>query len=191
MPHKPLQKRSIATREKLLDAAGELLAEVGVERVSTNLVAAKAGVTPPTLYHYFDDKYALLAALGMRLMEAQNALVPLDPGQDEGVIAKSLLDHVELTRQSPGGPWVMRMLRAVPQLAEVRLSSHRMLTGELVERALALALEPGQDRASLERRARLAVDLGYAAIELVFDEPELDSREIMQDAARAIRALLA
>ena len=88
MPRKPLQKRSIATREKLLDAAGALLAEVGVERVSTNLVAAKAGVTPPTLYHYFDDKYALLAALGMRLMEAQNALVPLDPGQDEGVIAK-------------------------------------------------------------------------------------------------------
>jgi len=189
VPRKPLQKRSIATREKLLDAAGALLAEVGVERVSTNLVAAKAGVTPPTLYHYFDDKYALLAALGMRLMEAQNALVPLDPGQDEGVIAKSLLDHVDLTRQSPGGPWVMRMLRAVPQLAEVRLSSHRMLTGELVERAL--ALEPRQDRASLERRARLAVDLGYAAIELVFDEPELDSRLIMQDAARAIRALLA
>jgi AcrR family transcriptional regulator len=189
VPRKPLQKRAIATREKLLDAAGELLAEVGVERVSTNLVAAKAGVTPPTLYHYFDDKYALLAALGMRLMAAQNALVPLDPGQDEGVIAKSLLDHVEMTRQSPGGPWVMRMLRAVPQLAEVRLSSHRALTGELVERAL--ALDPVQDRATLERRARLAVDLGYAAIELVFDEPELDSRLIMQDAARAIRALLA
>lgn len=189
MPRKPLQKRSIATREKLLDAAGELLAEVGVDRLSTNLVAAKTGVTPPTLYHYFDDKYALLAALGMRLMEAQNALVPLDPGQDEGVIAKSLLDHVELTRQSPGGPWVMRMLRAVPQLAEVRLSSHRMLTAELLERAL--ALDPGQDRSTLERRARLAVDLGYAAIELVFDEPELDSQEIMQDAARAIRALLA
>ena len=189
MPRKPLQKRSIATREKLLDAAGELLAEVGVERLSTNLVAAKAGVTPPTLYHYFDDKYALLAALGVRLMEAQNALVPLEPGQDEDAIAKSLLDHVELTRQSLGGPWVMRMLRAVPQLAEVRLASHRTLAEALVERTL--ALEPRQDRPSLERRARLAVDLGYAAIELVFDEPELDSREIMQDAARAIRALLA
>ena len=188
MPRKPLQKRSIATREKLLDAAGELLAEVGVERLSTNLAAAKAGVTPPTLYHYFDDKYALLAALGVRLMEAQNALVPLEPGQGEDAIAKSLLDHVDLTRQSPGGPWVMRMLRAVPQLAEVRLASHRTLAEALVESTL--ALEPRQDRASLERRARLAVDLGYAAIELVFDEPELDSREIMQDAARAIRALL-
>lgn len=189
MPRKPLQKRAIATREKLLGAAGELLAEVGVERLSTNLVAAKAGVTPPTVYHYFDDKYALLTALGVRLMEAQNALVPLDPEQDERVIAKSLLDHVDLTRKSPGGPWVMRMLRAVPQLADVRLASHRALAEALVERAL--ALDPQKDRASLERAARLAVDLGYAAIELVFDEPELDSEKVMADAARAIRALMA
>ena len=43
------------------------------------------------------QRRALLAALGERLMEAQNALVPLDPGQDAGVIAQSLLDHVAAT----------------------------------------------------------------------------------------------
>jgi len=76
----------------------------------------------------------------------------------------------------------------VPQLAEVRLSSHRALAEALAERAL--ALNPQKGRASLVLRARLAVDLGYAAIELVFDEPELDREEVMADAARAIRALL-
>jgi AcrR family transcriptional regulator len=35
-----------------------------VERISTNLAAARAGVSPPTLYHYFPDKYALLAPWG-------------------------------------------------------------------------------------------------------------------------------
>lgn len=188
MIRKPTQQRALATYERLLDAAGELLAELGVERISTNLVAARAGVSPPTLYHYFADKYALLAALGGRLMEAQNALVALDPAQDEAAIAAVLLDHVTLTRASPGGPWVMRMLRAVPQLAEVRLASHRDLAAALA--AQALAADPGQDRAAVERRARLAVDLGYAAIELVFDEPDLDERAIMTDAARAIRAVL-
>ncbi|MFN5821845.1 MAG: TetR/AcrR family transcriptional regulator [Novosphingobium sp.] len=49
MSRKPTQKRALATYERLLDAAGELLAEVGVERISTNLVAARAGVSPPTL----------------------------------------------------------------------------------------------------------------------------------------------
>lgn len=186
---KPTQQRALATYERLLDAAGHLLAEVGVDRISTNLVAARAGVSPPTLYHYFADKYALLAALGERLMDAQNALVALEPDQDEAAIARTLLDHLVLTRASPGGPWIMRMLRAVPQLAEVRLESHRKLATALAERAL--RLDPALDPGTLQARARLAVDLGYAAIELAFDEPGLDPDALMRDAARAIRAVLA
>lgn len=189
MARSPTQKRALATYERLLDAAGTLLAAVGVDRISTNLVAAKAGVSPPTLYNYFTDKYDVLAALGRRLMAQQNALVALDPAQDEAAIAASLIAHVTLTRASPGGPWVMRMLRAVPQLAQVRLESHRALTAALVRRAWIAA--PWTDRRALERQARLAVDLGYAAIELVFDEPELDVAAVMADAARAIRAVLA
>ncbi|MFN5821844.1 MAG: hypothetical protein ACK44Y_15660, partial [Novosphingobium sp.] len=107
-------------------------------------------------------------------MAAQNALVELGQAQDEAEIAEVLLAHIPLTEASPGGPWIMRMRRAVPQLAEGRLASHRALTAEVVARAL--AADPAQDRAVLERRARLAVDLGYCAIELVFDEPELDPR---------------
>ncbi len=184
----PRQQRSVATRERLLDCAGHVLAELGVDRLSTNLVAERAGVSPPTLYHYFPDKYALLRVLGERLMAAQNALVPLDAMQDEARIAQVLSDHVTLTRASPGGPWVMRMLRAVPQLAEVRLASHRALAAELARAAL--AQDPAADPARVARQARLCVDLGYAAIELVLDEPELDAAALMHDAARAIRALL-
>ena len=189
MARKPTQQRALATYEKLLDAAGALLSVVGVDRISTNLVAAHAGVSPPTLYNYFADKYDLLGALGGRLMEQQNALVALDPAQDEAAIAASLIAHVALTQASPGGPWVLRMLRAVPQLAEVRLASHRALSAALVRQAW--IADPWADRLVLERQARLAVDLGYAAIELVFDEPELDVAAVMADAARAIRAVLA
>lgn len=188
MAQKPVQPRAVATYHRLLDAAGELLRDPGVERISTNLVAARAGVSPPTLYHYFADKYALLAALGERLMQAQNALVGPDLQLDEAAIAGILLDHVVLTRASPGGPWVMRMLRAVPQLGYVRLASHRALSMALA--AGMSKADPSRDRAGLEHRARLAVDIGYAAIELVFDEPELDESVLMADAARAIWALL-
>ena len=43
----PRQGRAVATRERLLDVAGQLLGEVGVERISTNLICARAGMTPP------------------------------------------------------------------------------------------------------------------------------------------------
>ena len=51
----PQQDRARQTRERLLDVAGELLAEVGIERISTNMIAARAGLTPPALYRYFGD----------------------------------------------------------------------------------------------------------------------------------------
>ena len=60
------------TYERLLDVAGELLGEVGIERISTNLICARAGMTPPALYRYFKDKYAVLEALGRRLMDRQD-----------------------------------------------------------------------------------------------------------------------
>ena len=35
----PRQDRGVQTYERLLDVAGELLADVGIERISTNLIA--------------------------------------------------------------------------------------------------------------------------------------------------------
>src|SRR5678815_5337556 len=68
----PKQERAMQTRERLLDVAGELLGKVGIERISTNMICARAGLTPPALYRYFKDKYAVLEALGLRLMDRQN-----------------------------------------------------------------------------------------------------------------------
>src|SRR3546814_16662718 len=47
----------------------------GIERSSNNMIAARARLTPPALYRYFGDKYAVLEALGRRLMERQNAVL--------------------------------------------------------------------------------------------------------------------
>jgi AcrR family transcriptional regulator len=184
---KPQQDRSRKTYERLLDVTGQLLEEVGVDRVSTNLVAERAGVSPPTVYHYFADKYALFRALGERLMAAQNALVTVNFHQPEAEIAATLLDHVRLTRNFPGGIWVMRMLRAVPQLSEVRLESHRALAGSLVDQAM--QEQPEGDRETLERIVRLAIEIGYAAVEMALEEPGIDMEATMQLAARAIRSL--
>lgn len=186
---KPQQHRSRRTYERLLDVTGQLLEEVGVDRISTNLVAERAGVSPPTVYHYFTDKYALLRALGERLMAEQNALVTLNFDQPEAEIAATLRAHVQLTRDFPGGIWVMRMLRAVPQLSEVRLESHRSLAGSLVGQAMRDA--PAGDREALERVARLAIEIGYAAIEMALEEPGIDIEATMRLAARAIRSLSA
>lgn len=56
----PRDLSSETTRRTILDAAGQLLAEGGEEGLSIREVCARAGVTPPTIYHHFGDKAALV-----------------------------------------------------------------------------------------------------------------------------------
>src|SRR5918997_4240606 len=63
-----VSKRS-DTRDRIVRAAAELLAEGGREAVSTRAVAAAAGVQAPTIYRQFGDMRGLLdevAAFGFR-----------------------------------------------------------------------------------------------------------------------------
>ena len=57
---RPREASSEATRRTILDAAGELLATGGEAGLSIREVCARAGVTPPTVYHHFGDKAALV-----------------------------------------------------------------------------------------------------------------------------------
>jgi AcrR family transcriptional regulator len=60
------QKRSRAMVETLLDATARVLTRAGYDRASTNRIAETAGVSVGSLYQYFPNKEALVAALVAR-----------------------------------------------------------------------------------------------------------------------------
>ena len=66
MRRQPTQERARSTVAQLLEAAAALLTEVGLEGLTTNAVAARAGVNVATLYAYFDDKFSLVEELSER-----------------------------------------------------------------------------------------------------------------------------
>jgi AcrR family transcriptional regulator len=61
--NKPQQARSQKRMNDILEAAEKVLLEQGFEALSTNAVAAKAGISIGSLYHFFSDKKAILEAL--------------------------------------------------------------------------------------------------------------------------------
>lgn len=187
---KPQQRRARSTYDAILEAAGELLAEVGVERLSTNLVCRRAGLTPPALYRYFPNKYALLKELGARLMAVQDEAVfawqdrlrseRAGTVEQETEKRRVIQDEVNaLTRQFPGGGWVLRALRAVPTLSAVRIESRETVA----ERDFAVLEKrfPHADKKVLRIAATLVVEVMYAATELVMDQPELDADIITEE----------
>jgi TetR/AcrR family transcriptional regulator, tetracycline repressor protein len=64
-------------RRRILETALELLNEVGVDALSTRLIAERLGVRQPALYWHFKNKRALLDAMnGEILARAHEARVP-------------------------------------------------------------------------------------------------------------------
>ncbi len=192
----PAQQRATETYERILEVTAQTLADVGIERLSTNLVCERAGITPPALYRYFPNKYALLHELGQRLMQAQNARVGrwitlevfAGGAEDlERAVEGLIIDTYEATVQTVGGVWIMRALRAVPVLQEVRLASHKAVTQEQVQ-LLAQAL-PGADLAQLQLLSRIVVELIYATVEMIFDEP-LDVNAVARTVAGMVASQL-
>ncbi len=71
----PVQARSAASVQALLEATIQVLLKVGKDRLTTTNVATRAGVSVGTLYQYFPNKSALLqAALRHHLSEVAEAV---------------------------------------------------------------------------------------------------------------------
>ena len=71
----PVQARSAASVEAILQATIQVLLTVGKDRLTTTRVAARAGVSVGTLYQYFPNKKSLLqAALKRHLDEVGEAV---------------------------------------------------------------------------------------------------------------------
>jgi AcrR family transcriptional regulator len=185
MKKQPEQQRATETFERILEVTAETLADVGIDRLSANMVCQRAGLTPPALYRYFPNKYALLYELGRRLMQRQNELVPRwitaevlsgTPEMLQPALQGLLLDTYRVTKETVAGVWITRALRAVPALTNVRLESHR----EVARAQIALLGEifPGSDPDELRLVSRVTVELVYGAVEMLFDEEPLDAQAV-------------
>ncbi len=112
-----------AMRERILEAAHELLMEQGPEALSTRAIADRLGVSHMVLYTYFENHDALSYALRMRLREEREAsraeaLRQAETGDVAAVMRSALAHYATMAREhpalytflwvqpiSPGGAW--------------------------------------------------------------------------------------
>lgn len=190
--NRPRQERAKRTYESILTAAAELLVEVGVERISTNLIAERAGITVPALYRYFPNKYAVINALGAAMMDRQNQVFQRwveTHSSDSGV---GVLDHVyellwmtyEVTLEQTGGLEVLQSLRAVGPLQELRLTSHRLVADEISMMLADLLQQPVSEELAIQ--ARLSVEIGYGVVEMALEDSSLPPEESLRQGARLL-----
>jgi AcrR family transcriptional regulator len=105
--NEPVQARSTARLAALLDAAAAVIDEIGYERLTTAMVAERAGASIGTVYRYFPDRIAVLQSLAARNAErtTDRALAELRDERHANwlqALAASLGIFVEAFRHEPG-----------------------------------------------------------------------------------------
>jgi AcrR family transcriptional regulator len=106
--HAPVQRRSRERLERILTAAAELLAEGGVDALTTRSLAGRTGIPVASIYRYFANRDAIIAAYLDRELEkieaAQtDALLALDRVTFRSISEASALAHMRHHQQHPEG----------------------------------------------------------------------------------------
>ncbi|MFE7597997.1 TetR family transcriptional regulator [Streptomyces sp. NPDC057494] len=103
----PVQQRSAERLARILDACAVLLDETGYEQLSTRAVAARAGVPIGSVYRFFGNKRAMVAALAHRNLDryaerVSDRLAGAPILDAHGAIDSVLDEFIEMKRTVPG-----------------------------------------------------------------------------------------
>ncbi|MFI6710557.1 TetR/AcrR family transcriptional regulator [Nonomuraea sp. NPDC050478] len=156
-------------REKLLRAAEELLDETGTEEALTvRAVAARAGVSTPSVYLHFADKEELLEAVCLRVWDELGRLVAecRDPdpflrlGRCGRAYIRFALDH----------PVQYRVLMMTPSAGEGVPPAAQACFGYMVD-AVRACVEAGVMRGEPERLALALWSAAHGCAALLIAQP--------------------
>jgi AcrR family transcriptional regulator len=135
----PKQERAQASAEAILSAAEQLLRERGFARMTTNRIAARAGVNVALVYRYFAGKEAIVAALIERFtqatLDAFERVLETHADAPLPVVIRALLEALVAT---PGVPELHREL--FEQIDVTKRRAHVQAQTAAMTRAMAQLL---------------------------------------------------
>ena len=192
----PVQKRSKQTVAAILQATAQVLVRYGYDRTTTNLVAEKAGVSIGSLYEYFPNKQALVAALAAahveELMERVDRVLRVSDGDDSTLVVAALLRAgLDAHRVDPALHKVL--VEQVPRIGTLAAS---LDISSLLQRKIEADLQRRAPRLSPARARMIALVLETCIEALthraVVEAPEwLETGEIEAEALRLLQPYFA
>ncbi|MDF3031438.1 MAG: putative HTH-type protein slmA [Moraxellaceae bacterium] len=188
----PVQERSRQRIDGILAATAGLLQAQGIEAVSMLAIAEAAGMTPATVYRYFDNRIAVFAALAERTMAEVDAALTSKlqaMAAAEALSAKALLDLLyRAYRDAPGYVAILRALRAEPALQELVAESNRRMAAVIAE---VLAARTNLSRARAGRIGWILSEICEEVVEAALVAEAREARALMAEMTEMVEVLLA
>ncbi len=181
------------SRSLILKVASRLFSTRGISGTSMTDIAMDAGLRPPSVYHYFDSRAAVVAALAdYSMSESLAYLAIVETQQDPAAhrLYRLLRHHVD---RLAGSPYDLSFLLEPPELRSDRAATRSYLTwSEGVEKLLILGIEEGDlAPTDIDLAIRAVTGLMEAVLNRVHGRTLQRTPSVGQYVARfALRALL-
>lgn len=189
----PVQGRSVARVQRMLDACAALVDEIGYEGLTTTLLAERADVAIGSVYQFFPDKRAIVQALTLRTLESylqrlderfsRDDLAHWWDGVDAGID-----EYITMHRTVPG----FRTLH-FGDVVDLHLLDEQRNNNGMIADQLARALTERfgmTDAPRLRFTLEIAVEAADALIKLAFRRrPDGDER-VLAEAKALVREYL-
>jgi AcrR family transcriptional regulator len=192
---KPLDER----RAEIVEAGLSVAMREGVESVTVRRVAQEAGISLGTVHYCFDDKDAMLRAMGraIALRASEPVLSALDAGPDRKALAEATVDAMLLGLKQHQHMRLLTFEFAVSgarapvlrEVAQAHLKQSIAMTQEYLQRLAEVAdVKFRTDVAALARTTALRID----GIELAWmvDQDDVAARSAFADLGRDVFALM-
>ena len=189
----PVQGRSVARVQRMLDACADIVDEVGYEGLTTTLLAERAEVAIGSVYQFFPDKRAIVQALTLRNMEAY--LLRLAARFETGTfdhwwdgVDAGIDEYIEMHRTVPG----FRTLHFGDVVDVHLLDEDRDNNAVIAEQLARLLMEQFQveDSPRLRFTLEIAVEAADALIKLAFRRNPEGDEAVIVEAKALIREYL-
>ncbi|MBX3273138.1 MAG: TetR/AcrR family transcriptional regulator [Sandaracinaceae bacterium] len=168
---RPRQARSRATVDAIVEATGQVFEREGFDKTTTTRVAERAGVSVGSLYQYFPDKRALIAAFFERRLEQDIAMM-----------------QAVLSRSAGGSP--ASVLRVAAEEIVRIYREDRALYASVVE-ILSFMEETDEVRAGLAQGVALAASYLRAFPEVLGErDPELLALAVFHGLRASMNAIV-
>lgn len=189
----PVQARSRERQDHILQVAERLIADKGSEAMNMSELASTAGISIGSLYQYYRDKGAILAALAERYHAASTACIETELAEARDPAALQLAFdrlgwiYFELFKTNPAmrDVWTAiqsdKSLRAIEHEANTRNGA---LLAAAIRRSAATVPE------DCDITAFTVMALGEASMRLAMTQPPAEAVEVVRCYLRASSAEL-
>lgn len=189
----PVQGRSLARVNRMLDACAEIVDEIGYEALTTTLLAERAAVAIGSVYQFFPDKRAIVQQLALRNMDTY--LVRLTRRVASGDLVRwwdavdaAIEEYIDMYRTVPG----FRTLH-FGDVVDRHLLDDERDNDTMIAEQLAQVLRTGfglADEPTLVLSLTIAVQVSDGLIKLAFRRHPDGDEQVLTEAKVIVRDYL-